>query len=149
MQKRRKMFCLHHCRVFTRCCFKFRPVRGPFSKSTVFEICRQNMCRFHVNGRPIRHIFHRFKVCLHRVNTVLDEKILFGKITNHVDPEVRKVLVNKGHVLERGFHIPFWSTIYLLLKLELCFHGPECNVELLIPIQTSYRLYRVCNFSNF
>ena len=63
IQKRRKMFCLHHCRVFTRCCFKFRPVRIPFSKSTVFEICRQKMCRFYVNGngRPIRHIFHRFQ----------------------------------------------------------------------------------------
>ena len=37
------------------------PVRVPFSKSTVFEICRQKMCRFRVNGRPIRHIFHRFQ----------------------------------------------------------------------------------------
>ena len=43
IQKRRKMLCLHHCRVFTRCCFKFMPVRVPFSKSTVFEICRCNM----------------------------------------------------------------------------------------------------------
>ena len=32
-----------------------------FQKSTVFEICRQKMCRFRVNGRPIRHIFHRFQ----------------------------------------------------------------------------------------
>ena len=31
----------------------------PFSKFTVFKICRQKMCRFRVNGRPIRHIFHR------------------------------------------------------------------------------------------
>ena len=61
IHKRRKMCCLHHCRVFTRCCFKFRPVRVPFSKSTVFEICWQKMCRFRVNGRPIRHIFHRFQ----------------------------------------------------------------------------------------
>ena len=37
IQKRRKMFCLHHSRVFTRCCFKFIPVRIPFSKSTVFK----------------------------------------------------------------------------------------------------------------
>ena len=36
-------------------------VRVPFSKSTVFKICRQKICRFHVNGRPIRHIFHRFQ----------------------------------------------------------------------------------------
>ena len=61
IKSRRKMCCLHHCRVFTRCCFKFIPVRVPFSKSIVFEICRQKMCRFRVNGRPIRHIFHRFQ----------------------------------------------------------------------------------------
>ena len=61
IQKRRKMCCLHHCRVFTRYCFKFIPVRVPFSKSTVFEICRQKMCGFRVNGRPIRHIFHPFQ----------------------------------------------------------------------------------------
>ena len=34
------------------------PVRVPFSKSTVFIIRRQKMCRFCVNGMPIRHIFH-------------------------------------------------------------------------------------------
>ena len=61
IQKRRRMLCLHHCRVFTRCCFKSIPVRVPFSKSTVFKICRQNMCRFRVNGKPIRRIFHRFQ----------------------------------------------------------------------------------------
>ena len=32
-----------------------------FSKSTIFKICRQKMCRFRVSGRPIRHIFHRFQ----------------------------------------------------------------------------------------
>ena len=37
------------------------PVRVPFSKSTVFEICRQKMGRFRVNDRPIRHIFQRFQ----------------------------------------------------------------------------------------
>ena len=37
------------------------PVTVPFSKSTVFKICRQKMCRFRVNRRPIRHIFHRFQ----------------------------------------------------------------------------------------
>ena len=36
-------------------------VRVPFSKSTVFKVCRQKMCRFRVNGRPIRRIFHRFQ----------------------------------------------------------------------------------------
>ena len=54
IQKRQKM-------LWLRICFKFIPVRVPFSKSTVFEICRQKMCRFRVNRRPIRHIFHRFQ----------------------------------------------------------------------------------------
>ena len=36
-------------------------VRAPFSKSIVFKICRQKMFHFRVNGRPIRHIFHRFQ----------------------------------------------------------------------------------------
>ena len=37
------------------------PVSVPYSKSTVFKIGRQKMCRFRVNGRPIRRIFHRFQ----------------------------------------------------------------------------------------
>ena len=60
-QKLRKMFCFHHFRVFTRCCFQNVLVIVPFSKSTTFKICWQKMCRFHLNGRPIRHIFHRFQ----------------------------------------------------------------------------------------
>ena len=60
-QKHRRMFCFHHFRVFTRCCFQTVLVILPFSKSTVFKICRRKMCRFRVNGRPIRHIFHRFQ----------------------------------------------------------------------------------------
>ena len=61
--KDRKVFFFYHflSRVFTRCCFKIMPVRVPFSKSTVFKICRQKMCYFRVNRRPIRHIFHRFQ----------------------------------------------------------------------------------------
>ena len=60
-QKCPKMFCFHHIQVFTRCCFQNVSVRVPFSKSTVFKLCRQKMCHFRVNGRPIRHIFHRFQ----------------------------------------------------------------------------------------
>ena len=55
------MFCFHHLQVFTRCRFQNVSVRVPFSKSTVFKICRQKMCRFRVNGRPIRRIFHHFQ----------------------------------------------------------------------------------------
>ena len=49
-KKRRKIFCFHHLQVFTE--YRFQNV--PFSKSTVFKICRQKMCRFRVNRRPIR-----------------------------------------------------------------------------------------------
>ena len=69
-QKRRKMFQLHHFQMFTRCCFQNVPVRVQFSKPTVFKMCRQKMCRFLVNGWPIRRICHRFKLCRHRVNAV-------------------------------------------------------------------------------
>ena len=62
--------------ICLRCCFKFIPVRVPFSKSTVFEICRQKLCRFRVNRRPIRHIFHRFQnlpaSCERSLNLPLD-----------------------------------------------------------------------------
>ena len=60
-QKRLKMFYFHHFKVFTRCRFQDVPIRVPFSKSAVFKICRQKMCRFRVNRRPIRRIFHRFQ----------------------------------------------------------------------------------------
>ena len=60
-QKRLKMFCFRPFQVFTRCRCQNLPVRVPFSKSTVFKICRQKMCRFRVNGRPIRRVFHRFQ----------------------------------------------------------------------------------------
>ena len=60
-QKCLKMFCFHHFQVFTRCRFQNVSVRVPFSKSTVFKICRRKMCRFRANRRPIRRIFHRFQ----------------------------------------------------------------------------------------
>ena len=61
-QKRRKLCYFHHFQVFTRCRFQTVPVRVQFSKFTVFKMCRQKMCRFQVNGRPIRHIFTVFKI---------------------------------------------------------------------------------------
>ena len=60
-QTRLKMLYFHHFLVFTRCRFQNVPITVPFSKSTVFKICRQNMCRFRVNRRPIRRVFHRFQ----------------------------------------------------------------------------------------
>ena len=44
----------------------------------------------------------------------LDEKILFGKITHHLDLEIRKMLL-------KGFRIPFWSMIYMLSNLKVLF----------------------------
>ena len=56
------------------------PVRVPFSKSTVFKICRQKMCRFRENGRPIRLIFHRFQnvpaSCERSLNRATNSKFL-------------------------------------------------------------------------
>ena len=63
-KKRLKMFC------FIPCCVQNVPVRVPFSKSTVFKICRQKKCRFRVNGRPIRGFFAVFKMYRHRLNAV-------------------------------------------------------------------------------
>ena len=61
ISKALEMFLLHNFRVFTWCRFQNVPVRVPFSKSTVFKICRQKLCCFRVNGRHIRHIIHRFQ----------------------------------------------------------------------------------------
>ena len=60
-QKRQKTFCFRHFQVFTRCSFPNLLIRVPFSKSTVFKICGQKTCRFRVNRRPVRRIFHRFQ----------------------------------------------------------------------------------------
>ena len=48
----------------------------------------------------------------------LDEKILFDKITHHLDLKIRKMPV-RGLYLNRIFHVPFWSMIYVALKLTL------------------------------
>ena len=58
-RSRRKRFRFHHFPVFTRCL-----VSGGWN--SVFKIYRfqhlpAKMCRFRVNGRPIRHIFHHFQ----------------------------------------------------------------------------------------
>ena len=54
------------------------PVRVPFSKSTVFEICRRKIAVFVLAGRPIRHIFTAFKMCWDRVNAVLKHHLRFA-----------------------------------------------------------------------
>ena len=87
-QKHRKMLCFHHVRVFTRCCLQNVLARVLFSKSTVFKICRQKMCRFRVNGRGGLSItfFTVFKMSRHRVNTVLD-----STLEEHPEIHLRKM----------------------------------------------------------
>ena len=34
------------------------------------------------------------EMSIYQLKANLDEKILFGKITHHLDPEIRKMLVN-------------------------------------------------------
>ena len=53
------------------------PVRVPISKSTVFEICWQKICRFRVNGSSIRHIFHRFQNVPASCERSLNDNICF------------------------------------------------------------------------
>ena len=76
-QKRLKMFYFHHFKVFTRCRFQNVPIRVPFSKSAVFKICRQKMCRFRVNRRPSVEFFTVLKMCRHRVNAVIVSRLRF------------------------------------------------------------------------
>ena len=85
--KRRKMFCFFSSfSSVHRMSFQNVPVGAPFSKSSVFEICRQKMCRFRVNGRPIRHIFHRFQNVLASCERSLK---VFEKIENFLkDPKI-------------------------------------------------------------
>ena len=48
----------------------------------------------------------------------LDEKILFDKITHHLDPEIRKMPVRRSY-WNRIFHVPFWSMIHVALKFTV------------------------------
>ena len=48
----------------------------------------------------------------------IGEKILLGKITHHLDPEIRKYARKSYEAcLEQRFLIPFWSILDLLFKL--------------------------------
>ena len=58
------------------------------------------------------------EILIDHLRANLDEKILFCKITHHLELEIRKMPV-KGMVWEQDFYIQFWSVIYLLLKLKL------------------------------
>ena len=67
LQKRRKMFCFHHFRVFTRCRFQNISKRIPFSKSAREE------CAVFLGTRSLSVIFFAvFKLFRHRVNAILE-----------------------------------------------------------------------------
>ena len=50
----------------------------------------------HLAGCEIKSMRPIFKteMLIYQSKANLDEKILFGKITHHLDPEIRKMLVN-------------------------------------------------------
>ena len=55
----------------------------------------------------------RIKVLIYRSKANLDKKILFGKITHHLDPEMRKMLVNgKFRIEDSAFHSGPYFTCY-------------------------------------
>ena len=54
----------------------------------------------------------------------LDEKFLFGKIAHHLNPEIRQMPMKEFYG-NRKFHVPYWSMIYVVLKLTL----PVSEVE--------------------
>ena len=70
-------------------------------------------------GCGVKSIGPIFKteILIYQSKANLDEEILLGKTTYHLDLEIRKTLV----IWERGIRIPFWSMIYLLLKLIFYF----------------------------
>ena len=150
-QKCLEMFCFHHIQVFTRCCFQNVSVRVPFSKSTVFKICRQKMCRFRVNGRPISRNFHRFQnvpaSCERSLRVTLRLRLWYpgylrvasmsrlltsgGILSRTSKHRIRRDALSqsRGHVLENFLGallldkamMPF-STLMLLVKI---FHLPS------------------------
>ena len=58
------------------------------------------------------------ELLIYQSKAKLNEKILFDKITHHLDLEIRKMLVRSlyGNLI---FHVPFWSIIYVALKFTL------------------------------
>ena len=77
-----------------------------------------------------------FKMCRHRVNAVLVEKILYGKITHHLGPEIRKKLVrgmfgnkNSGFILVNN-----------LLSIEIEIQFLEVAMQTLMPHKLRTRM---------
>ena len=58
----------------------------------------------------------------------LDEKILFGRITRQLDPEIRKMPV-KGMFGNKDSSFHSGPCFYLLLKLKFFFWNFECELQ--------------------
>ena len=94
----------------------------PFLKcadqSSVFKICRQKMCRFRVNRRPIRRIFHRFQnlpaSCERSLNPM-----------NHIRNVLQFTVLQNIHCLQT---LPF-SDVYLSLRDRQILDWHFANLE--------------------
>ena len=59
----------------------------------MYQVSRKKLAR--LGGCEIKSIWLIFKTGMfYQSKANLDEKILFGKITHHLGPEIRKMLVN-------------------------------------------------------
>ena len=92
--------------------FPNMPIRVPFSKSTVFKISRQIMCRFRVDWRPVRHIFYHFQnvpaSCEHSLN--LPDLAL--KIRRHT--VVTLTYVFKMFKCSFSLHFGYFNFVFLM-----------------------------------
>ena len=141
-QKCLKIFCFHHFQLFTRCLFRSVSVRVPFSKSTVFKICGQKMCRFHVNGRPIRRIFHRFQNVPASCERSLISHFLLRSVQNL---SLKNCYVNDIGAQNIGEAL---ATNKNLLTLNLCFNKITCvGAQHIATVR--YLLFVTCLSLNF
>ena len=70
-------------------------------------------------------LIFRIKLLIYPSKGDLDEKILFGKISYHLGPEIRKLLRFRGFYGKEDSIFSFWSVICLPFKCRfntvLCF----------------------------
>ena len=92
---------------------------SPHQRSTSIDTLpgesKQEFTNLAGNGTKSMLPIFKIEVLIYESKANLDQKILFGKITHLQDPTVRKMPV-RGLYGIRGFHVPFWSMIYVALK---------------------------------
>ena len=72
------MFCFHLCWVFKRCCFKFIRLRFRFQNLPFSKSAGKKCAVFVWTGGLSVEFFIVFKMCRHRVNTVLEKDMSSG-----------------------------------------------------------------------